>query len=37
MFALAVIYSWDIKQIDIKSVFLYRIIDKEVFIELPEY
>jgi hypothetical protein len=36
IFALAVIYGWDIKQIDVKSVFLYRIIDEEVFVELLE-
>jgi hypothetical protein len=36
LFAIAVSLDLEIKQIDIKTAFLYRILDKEIFIEQLE-
>jgi hypothetical protein len=35
IFALAAAYNWEIEQMDVKTVFLYRDIDEDIWIELP--
>jgi Reverse transcriptase (RNA-dependent DNA polymerase) len=35
IFALAAAYDWELKQMDVKTAFLYGNIDKDIWIDLP--